>query len=124
MSIQSEGQQSRKIQNGFESDEHEARNIFNNIMDFCTRSRTHFVDDSFPPCDKSLFISGKRPSAIRQVGWCTPNEVCVSREDARLSWSVMSGRPSYNDIKQGLLGMFIFIFQVVETRFKGSVRAF
>jgi calpain-15 len=102
-------QQSRKIQNGYECDETEARNIFNTIVSYCTRNRIHFVDDSFPPCDKSLFAKGAKPTAIRTVRWCTPSEICVPSEDVGLQWSVVFNKPSFNDIRQGLLGNCWFL---------------
>jgi calpain-15 len=107
-SLTASGQQSRKIQNGYETDEQEARNIFNNIVTYCKLNRIHFVDDSFPPCDKSLFMKGKKPPGLNLIRWCTPDEILVPREETRLSWSVVLNKPSYNDIRQGLLGILIF----------------
>jgi len=37
----------------------QAERIWKNIVNYCKQNRIKFVDDSFPPCNKSLFIKPK-----------------------------------------------------------------
>lgn len=103
------GQKATSIGESYTNDELRAKENSTKIIEFCTKERIKFVDDSFPPCDKSLFLRG-RPEKFKSqnIIWRSPNEIHVPREDERLDW-VIFRKPNFNDIKQGLLGNCWFL---------------
>lgn len=65
-----------------------------------------FIDDSFPPCDKSLFINpNEKPENLvnRGIRWLSPEHILTHPNENGLKWTVYNN-PKFNDIKQGLLG--------------------
>ena len=82
----------------------EANQKWNEIIDYCTKNNEKFVDDSFPPCDKSLFIDPKKkPKNLGSIQWLSPEQIQTHSNERHLKWSVYN-EPKFNDIKQGLLG--------------------
>lgn len=86
----------------YSSLERETR-VWKKIVRFCNESGYKFVDDSFPPCDKSLYIDFKNKSDRPVVKWLRPEEIRTHPSDKHLDWCVLN-QPQLNDIKQGLLG--------------------
>lgn len=83
-----------------------AEQIWKNIVSYCYENNDKFVDDSFPPCDKSLFIdANKRTEYFRfiQIQWLSPEHIRSHPDEQSIPWSVYSD-PKLSDIKQGLLG--------------------
>ena len=83
-----------------------AERVWNNIVQYCKENGHKFVDDSFPPCDKSLFVDlNSKPEHLkaREVQWLSPEYIRTRSEDYNLRWNVFND-PKFNDIKQGLLG--------------------
>ncbi len=86
-----------------------AERIWKNIVSYCKSHQITFVDDSFPPCDKSLYVnllnkpaesSRLKPGSIQ---WLRPNFIRSSSSEKNLKWTVYNN-PKFSDIKQGLLG--------------------
>jgi calpain-15 len=91
---------SRSIAKAYTDASEEAERAWKKIISYCREHRQQFVDDSFPPCDKSLFIDPKskpKNCPIKDVVWLRPQFI---RTQYKEPWSVMNN-PSYNDIKQG-----------------------
>jgi calpain-15 len=86
----------------------QAERVWNNIVNYCKEHGHKFVDDSFPPCDKSLFVDpdGKKPESLMMRGgvqWLSPENIRVHQNDSQHKWTVYN-EPKFSDIKQGLLG--------------------
>ena len=82
----------------------EAEKVWKNIVKYCKQNNHKFVDDSFPPCDKSLFIDPKKkPKNLGSIQWLSPEQIQTHSNERHLKWSVYN-EPKFNDIKQGLLG--------------------
>ena len=84
----------------------QAERVWNNIVRYCKEQQHKFVDDSFPPCDKSLFIDPSvKPDNLRMRGiqWLSPEHIRAHHDEHHLKWTVYND-PKFNDIKQGLLG--------------------
>ena len=85
----------------------QAERTWNLIVNYCKQNRHKFVDDSFPPCDKSLFVDvTKKPvdnHQLRNIIWLSPESIRTHHTEAALKWTVYN-QPKFNDIKQGLLG--------------------
>ena len=82
----------------------EANQKWNEIIDYCTKNNEKFVDDSFPPCDKSLFIDPKKkPRNLANIKWLSPDKIKTDQKYSNLRWTIYS-YPSSFDIKQGELG--------------------
>ncbi len=86
-----------------------AERIWNSIVRYCKDQNIKFVDDSFPPCNKSLFIDpNKKPESIAQlrggsIKWLSPEFIRTHPDEHGLKWTVYND-PKFSDIKQGLLG--------------------
>jgi hypothetical protein len=82
--------------------------IWKNILWFCKEYGYKFVDDSFPPCDKSLYIDlnsncEHHKQSVKQIKWLRPEHIRTHSNEKGLKWTVINN-PNLNDIKQGLLG--------------------
>jgi len=86
-----------------------AERIWKNIVSYCKTNQITFVDDSFPPCEKSLYISlANKPADTGKlkhgsIQWLRPNYIRTSSSEKSLKWTVYND-PKFSDIKQGLLG--------------------
>jgi hypothetical protein len=90
----------------------EAMVIYENILEYCRKNWHHFVDDSFPPCGKSLFSNEESKQKVlgkKSIKWLNPKEIRVDHEDNDYEWSVYRENPSFHDIKQGYLGNCWFL---------------
>ena len=97
-------QKAKSIQKTHANATNQAERIWNNIVKYCQEHRIKFVDDSFPPCDKSLFVDpSKKPETLRKIQWLSPEQIRCGGDEHALTWSVYN-EPKFNDIKQGLLG--------------------
>lgn len=84
-----------------------AEKIWKNIVTYCKMNSITFVDDSFPPCEKSLYINGVNKSSGKaknmEINWLRPNFIRSHSNEKQLKWTVYND-PKFGDIKQGLLG--------------------
>ena len=94
-----------------ENEETEARDKWKNIISFCKHTGDSFVDDRFPPCNKSLYYNGRdsstepeqaRDSGHRVTQWLRPQQI-VAEGEGKVRWTVFR-TPLPSDISQGVLG--------------------
>ncbi|XP_048772314.2 calpain-15-like [Ostrea edulis] len=90
-------------------EENEAVELWQHITFFCRQHNDHFVDDSFPPTPKSLYLCEDQPFTKSAIQWLRPTEIAVSRRgDEKVKWEVCR-TPLPDDISQGLLGNCWFL---------------
>ena len=100
-----------------EVEESEARDLWKNIVQFCKNtSLASFVDDEFPPANKSLFYNAShkttQDSEDPSVGmnnsnhvtqWLRPNQIAASdHSNDSIQWTVFR-TPLPSDISQGIV---------------------
>ena len=73
------------------SEEDEARNKWQQIVDFCRQSGDKFVDDSFPPAPKSL-----HSAAVEGVQWLRPSQI-ASNGDPPVKYAIFAPLRFYDD---------------------------
>ncbi|CAB4064322.1 CAPN15 [Lepeophtheirus salmonis] len=76
---------------------------FNLIVSYCIKNGDSFVDDSFPPCLKSVFYDSKNKDNAPTIKWCRPKEILTPLEGNTIPWTVFRS-PLPSDISQGILG--------------------
>jgi hypothetical protein len=103
MTRSSHTRSAKKIDATFTTATQEAERTWTSIARYCKAHGIRFVDDSFPPCDKSLFIDVRnKPKNYveKSIVWLNAENIAsYSRE----RWCVYNN-PSFSDIKQGVLG--------------------
>ena len=87
-----------------ESEENDAKDTLKRIESFCKSSGEYFVDDGFPPAQKSLFYDPDDPDNhghLQVSKWLRPHQILS--ESRQISWTVFR-TPFPSDIIQGVLG--------------------
>lgn len=90
-------------------EESEARDRWSLIVRFCQQSHISFVDDSFPPSDKSLYYhweDGCHSKTVTQ--WLRFSDIRCESEMTGVKWTVFRA-PMPSDISQGILGNCWFL---------------
>ncbi|XP_050417357.2 calpain-15 [Patella vulgata] len=76
---------------------------------FCKQNKEEFVDDSFPPSSKSLYLDNNSRFAARNFQWLRPHQISAyTRDESKLKW-VIYRTPMPEDISQGVLGNCWFL---------------
>ena len=93
-----------------EVEESNARDLWKNIVQFCKNtSLTSFVDDEFPPANKSLFYNNQHKTTrdLEDSGtthvtqWLRPNQIATADpSNESIPWTVFR-TPLPSDISQG-----------------------
>ena len=96
-----------------EVEESNARDLWKNIVQFCKNtSLSSFVDDEFPPANKSLFYNAQHKTTedsedcgnVHVTQWLRPNQISASdSQNDAIPWTVFR-TPLPSDISQGILG--------------------
>ncbi|BFZ15162.1 hypothetical protein BsWGS_18201 [Bradybaena similaris] len=90
-------------------EEREASDLCQQIIQHCKENKEPFVDDQFPPAQKSLFRNPDHGFIEKSIQWLRPHEIITEvREERRLPW-VVYRTPMPEDIKQGILGNCWFL---------------
>ncbi|CAF3878990.1 unnamed protein product [Rotaria sp. Silwood2] len=80
--------------------ESDAETIFQKIINYCRKNKTHFIDDQFP--HSARFIGSDSFTQVSK--WLRISNVAPSSDsDRKLSWTIFSS-PTPSDIQQGALG--------------------
>ncbi|XP_046555772.1 calpain-15-like [Haliotis rubra] len=102
-------QESSLMEEMRKSEEHEALELWETIVLFCKQNKTPFVDDSFLPAPKSLYIEPPKPFANMEIQWLRPDKIAPSsRAEMKQPW-VVYRTPMPEDISQGILGNCWFL---------------
>ncbi|KAF7496727.1 Calpain-D [Sarcoptes scabiei] len=95
-------------------EEKESRRLWQNIVDFCRNKRIRFVDDSFPPSDRSLYLNPNDLSSntlhlnTGPIKWLRAIEISNEKTSNPFRWTVFCD-PHPTDILQGVLGNCWFL---------------
>lgn len=89
-------------------EENEAKIDWQRIVKFCQINKINFVDDSFNPSPKSLYLNpNEHKSDVKSIQWLRPNQI-KSDCNSSVIWSLFR-TPLPSDISQGTLGNCWFL---------------
>lgn len=91
-----------------QSEEEEAHDTFMQIINFCQQNKEPFVDDSFPPCAKSLYYTPANHKSTPSVRWLRPFRITCLFTEVGNKWAIFR-TPLPSDISQGILGNCWFL---------------
>lgn len=83
------------------------KETYDDIVSTCVALQEEFVDDSFPPGPKALFVNGRTPveKILVPSAWLRPSEISckdMGPRNTKLNWSVMCDTTDPSDIYQGI----------------------
>ncbi|XP_020605318.1 calpain-15-like [Orbicella faveolata] len=87
-------------------DEKQAKEQWINIVQYCNSQSIQFIDDSFPPAEKSLYLEPRFSEHPRVAEWRRPQHITSfggGRGTASIALAVFRS-PRPDDIMQGVLG--------------------
>jgi len=97
-------QKSIPVESRRKRDEKQAKEQWDNIAKYCKNNKIQFVDDSFPPAEKSLYLQPRFSEHPRVANWLRPQQIHSFGGNAHGIPLAVFRSPRPDDIMQGVLG--------------------
>uniref|UniRef100_A0A914BXI1 Calpain-15 n=1 Tax=Acrobeloides nanus TaxID=290746 RepID=A0A914BXI1_9BILA len=91
----------------FQENDAEAKEIFDNIIQFCKQYKQSFLDDGFPHSNRSIGDFSSLENKNMKIVWLRPQQI-YTKDGFSYKWTVFNN-PQPTDIEQGVLGNCWFI---------------